>query len=72
MKFKIENTQVYGYERAIKASGNPMRTVINTDPVDEKDIKKFKISSPKFKLWEYYTTYIYKFLLYFKIVLMHF
>ena len=40
MQFKIENTQVYGYDRAIKASGNPMRTVINTDPVDEKDIRR--------------------------------
>ena len=40
MKFKIENTQVYGYERAIKASGNPMRTVINTSDIDEKDIAR--------------------------------
>ena len=40
MKFKIENTQVYGYERAIKASGNPMRTVINTSEVTEKDFRK--------------------------------
>ena len=40
MKFKIENTQVYGYERAIKASGNPMRTVIQTSDIDEKDIAR--------------------------------
>lgn len=40
MKFKIENTQVYGYERAIKASGNPMRTVIETSEIDEKDVAR--------------------------------
>lgn len=40
MKFKIENTQVYGYERAIKASGNPMRTVIETSDIDDKDIAR--------------------------------
>ena len=40
MKFNISNTAVYGLERAIKASGNPMRTVINLDPVDEKDIRR--------------------------------
>ena len=40
MKFNISNTVVYGLDRAIKASGNPMRTVINTDPVDEKDIRR--------------------------------
>ena len=40
MKFKIENTQVYGYERAIKASGNPMRTVIETSEIDDKDVAR--------------------------------
>ena len=40
MKFKIENTQVYGYERAIKASGNPMRTVIETSNIDDKDMAR--------------------------------
>lgn len=40
MKFKIENTQVYGYERAIKASGNPMRTIIETSDIDDKDIAR--------------------------------
>ncbi len=38
MQFKIENTQVYGLDRAIKASGNPMRTVIKCGNVNEKDI----------------------------------
>lgn len=38
MQFKIENAQVYGYERAIKASGNPMRTKIQTSDVNEKDM----------------------------------
>lgn len=40
MEFNIKNTAVYGLERAIKASGNPMRTVINTDPMDEKDVNR--------------------------------
>ena len=40
MKFKIENTQIYGYERAIKASGNPMRTIIETSDIDEKDLAR--------------------------------
>lgn len=40
MKFNISNSVVYGLDRAIKASGNPMRTVINTDPIDEKDISR--------------------------------
>lgn len=48
MKFKIENTQVYGYERAIKASGNPMRTVINTSEVTEKDlVRAIKLGTTK-------------------------
>lgn len=38
MQFHIDNTQVYGYERAVKASGNPMRTVIETSPITEKDV----------------------------------
>lgn len=42
MEFKIENTQVYGLDRAIKASGNPMRTVINVSPVNEKDQARAK------------------------------
>ncbi len=43
MEFKIENTFVYGLERAVKASGNPMRTEIELGPMDEKDIKRAKI-----------------------------
>lgn len=38
MQFHISNTQVYGYERAVKASGNPMRTVIELSPIDDKDV----------------------------------
>ena len=40
MKFNIQNTCVYGLDNAIKASGNPMRTVINHDEVNEKDINR--------------------------------
>lgn len=40
MEFNIKNYQVYGLDRAIKASGNPMRTIINTDNVNEKDINR--------------------------------
>ena len=40
MEFRIKNTEVFGYERAVKSSGNPMRTVIETSPIDEKDIKR--------------------------------
>lgn len=36
MEFKIDNTNVYGLERSVKASGNPMRTEIDkTDPTDK-------------------------------------
>ena len=37
MHFSITNTSVYGLERAVKASGNPMRTVIETGDCEEKD-----------------------------------
>ncbi len=37
MEFNIKNTEVYGIEKAVKASGNPMRTVIQSSPCDEKD-----------------------------------
>ena len=48
MQFKIENTQVYGYERAIKASGNPMRTKIQTSNVTEKDmLRAVKLGTSK-------------------------
>jgi len=43
MKFAITNTQVYGVDRAIKASGNPMRTEIETGPIDEKDLKRARL-----------------------------
>ncbi len=43
MEFKIENTFVYGLERAVKASGNPMRTAIELGELHEGDIKRAKL-----------------------------
>jgi len=41
MQFQITNTQVYGLERAIKASGNPMRTKLETsEPLEEFDFRR--------------------------------
>ncbi|MDY5853237.1 MAG: hypothetical protein SPK28_03285 [Bacilli bacterium] len=40
MEFKIENTNVYGLEFAVKASGNPMRTVLDKSEVTEKDMSR--------------------------------
>lgn len=40
MEFRIENTQVYGLDKAIKASGNPMRVEIDPSETTEKDIKR--------------------------------
>ena len=40
MEFKIDNTFVYGLERAVKASGNPMRTEIDLSDLTEKDMKR--------------------------------
>lgn len=40
MEFTIKNTQVYGLDRAIKASGNPMRTLIDTSDVTDKDFAR--------------------------------
>lgn len=42
MEFHIENTQVYGLDKAIIASGNAMRTVMddNTKEATEKDYKR--------------------------------
>lgn len=40
MEFSISNVSVYGLERAIKASGNPMRTAIDESEVTDKDIKR--------------------------------
>ncbi|HNX16589.1 MAG TPA: hypothetical protein PKO28_04450 [Bacilli bacterium] len=37
MEFKIENTSVYGLDKAYKASGNPMRTIIDNSDVNDKD-----------------------------------
>lgn len=37
MEFAIKNTNVYGLERAVKASGNPMRVVIDETSCGEKD-----------------------------------
>ena len=48
MQFKIENTQVYGYDRAIKASGNPMRTKFDRGEVTEKDmLRAVKLGTSK-------------------------
>ena len=48
MEFKIENTSVYGLDKALKASGNPMRTVLNNEPVDEKDrLRGHKLGSTR-------------------------
>lgn len=38
MEFSIKNTQVYGLEYAIKASGNPMRTEFDRGEITEKDL----------------------------------
>ncbi|MCF0116862.1 MAG: hypothetical protein HUJ61_02295 [Bacilli bacterium] len=38
MEFKIENVCVYGLDKAVKASGNPMRTVLDNSEVTEKDM----------------------------------
>ena len=46
MEFAIKNSHVYGLERAIKASGNPMRTVIDESDANDKDyIRAFKLGS---------------------------
>lgn len=38
MEFKVINIDVYGLDKAIKASGNPMRTKLDRSEVNEKDI----------------------------------
>ena len=43
MEFKITNTEVHGLERSIKASGNPMRVVIDSGEVTEKDLKRARL-----------------------------
>lgn len=42
MEFKIENTQVYGLDKSIIASGNAMRTVMDDNTIDasEKDLTR--------------------------------
>ena len=40
MNFWIKNYYVYGLERAVKASGNPMRTVIDDSECTEKDFAR--------------------------------
>lgn len=48
MEFKITNTNVYGIDHAIKASGNPMRTEIDTSDVSDKDfVRATKLGSSK-------------------------
>ena len=43
MEFKIENTEVYGLDKAIIASGNPMRTkFIDHDKMTDKDLNRAK------------------------------
>lgn len=37
MQFSISNFNVYGLERAVKASGNPMRTTIDASVTNDKD-----------------------------------
>lgn len=48
MNFSISNYYVYGLERAVKASGNPMRTVIDISDPNEKDfLRAAKLGSTK-------------------------
>ena len=48
MEFKIEHTRVYGLDKSYKASGNPMRTVIDDGEVLDKDkIRAEKLGSTK-------------------------
>ena len=48
MNFWIGNSHVYGLERAVKASGNPMRTQIDTSEPNEKDyIRAVKLGSTR-------------------------
>ena len=43
MNFKIDNTEVYGLDKAIVASGNPMRTKLNeSKEMSEKDLNRAK------------------------------
>ncbi len=42
MDFNIQNQHIYGLEFAVKASGNPMRTVFDREEVTEKDYNRAK------------------------------
>lgn len=43
MEFNIGKYEVYGLDFALKASGNPMRTVLDRSEVNEKDLKRAKV-----------------------------
>jgi hypothetical protein len=46
MNFSISNTHVYGLERAVKASGNPMRITIDASEPNDKDfLRASKLAS---------------------------
>lgn len=45
MEFEIKNTQVYGINRALVASGNSMRTKISEEAPSDKDEKRVKALS---------------------------
>lgn len=48
MEFSIKNSEVYGLEKAVKASGNPMRTIIENSPCDDKDyLRATKLGSTR-------------------------
>jgi len=48
MEFNIKNSYVYGLEKAVKASGNPMRTIIDSSECDEKDFNRaYKLGSAR-------------------------
>lgn len=48
MNFSVTNSYVYGLERAVKASGNPMRTKIDPSEPNEKDfLRANKLGSAK-------------------------
>lgn len=48
MQFEIKNETVYGLDFAIKASGNPMRTVLDRTPNTDKDfIRATKLGQAK-------------------------
>jgi len=40
VEFNITGTEVFGLEKAIKASGNPMRTIIENTPIEDKDMAR--------------------------------